>query len=74
MLGTLEDKTQIAISVYETNLAKLNADIGIANEYSAKEPHDITDLNSEIITAEEMKKHLNEYKRMATMQVRTRTT
>jgi exonuclease SbcC len=66
--STLEDKTKLAQSEYETSLAKLNADIGIADKYVGREPIDITELNDEIIAAEAMKKHLNEYKRMTTMQ------
>jgi exonuclease SbcC len=64
----LEDKIKIANSEYETKLAKLDADIGIANEYADKDPEATEELNNEILTAEEMKKHLNEYKRMTDMQ------
>lgn len=66
--STLEDKTKLAQSEYETKLAKLNADVEVAAEYSGREVKDITDLNNEITTAEAMKKHLNEYKRMTDMQ------
>jgi hypothetical protein len=64
----LEDKKKIAISEYETKVAKLDGDIQIANQYADKEPKDTTALNAEIDTAEQMKKHLNEYNRMVTMQ------
>lgn len=66
--SVLEDKTKLATSEYETKLAKLDADIGVADEYSNKEIKDITELNTEIMTAEAMKKHLNEYQRMVNMQ------
>lgn len=68
LAATLEDKIKIANSEYETKLAKLDADTGIANEYADKEPEPTEELNTEIMTAEEMKKHLNEYKRMVDMQ------
>lgn len=66
--SVLEDKTKLAISEYETKLAKLDADVGVADEYANKEVKDITELNNEITMAEAMKKHLNEYKRMVDMQ------
>lgn len=68
MANTLDDKRALAEAEYETKMAKLNADIGVADEYANKDPKDITNLNDEIITAEAMKKHLNEYKRMTDMQ------
>lgn len=68
LAGTLEDKTKLAQSEYETKLAKLNADVGIADKYAGREIQDISALNEEILTAEAMKKHLNEYKRMVDMQ------
>lgn len=68
MAGTLDDKKALAESECETKMAKLNADIGVADEYANKDPKDITNLNDEIIMAEAMKKHLNEYKRMMDMQ------
>lgn len=69
LASTLEDKIKIANSEYETKLAKLDADVDIANGYADKEPEPITELDTEITNAEAMKKHLNEYKRMTDMQV-----
>jgi exonuclease SbcC len=66
--STLEDKIKVANSNYEAQLAKLNADIGIADEDAGKEIQDVSALSEEIATAEAMKKHLNEYKRMIDMQ------
>lgn len=66
--SVLEDKKKIANSEYETKLAKLDADIGVADEYAGKEIKDTSELDSEIVTAEAMRKHLNEYKRMVDMQ------
>ena len=64
----LEDKKAVIESKYQEGLAKLNADIGTANEYADKELIDTTLLQEEIDVAEAMKKHLNEYQRMLTMQ------
>jgi DNA repair exonuclease SbcCD ATPase subunit len=68
LASKLEDKKKIAIAEYETKVAKLDSEIKIANEYAEKKPTDTAELNAEIDTAEAMKKHLNEYKRMTTMQ------
>ena len=68
LASKLEDKKKIAIAEYETKVAKLDSEIKIANEYAEKKPVDTSELNAEIDTAEAMKKHLNEYKRMTTMQ------
>ncbi len=64
----LEDKKKIAIAEFEAKVAKLDGDVQIANQYADLEPKDTTVLNDEIETAEQMKKHLNEYNRMVTMQ------
>lgn len=64
----LQDKVTVIEAEYETAVTKLNSDTGIANDYAEKEPVDITDLQNEINIAEQMKKHLNEYKRMMDMQ------
>ena len=64
----LKDKTQIAQSDFETAKAKLEADMGVADEYAEKKPTPTDALQSEIKTAEAMKKHLNEYYRMVRMQ------
>jgi energy-coupling factor transporter ATP-binding protein EcfA2 len=68
LANKLEDKKKIAMSEYETKVAKLDGDIQIANKYADKPQTDTTELNEEINTAETMKKHLNEYQRMITMQ------
>lgn len=68
LASTLEDKIKIANSEFEAKLAKLDADTGIANEYADKETEPTEELNAEILNAEAMKKHLNEYKRMTDMQ------
>jgi DNA repair exonuclease SbcCD ATPase subunit len=71
--GKLEDKKKIIKAEYETKVAKLDADIGIADQYAEKEPKPIDDLTKEISTAESMIKHLNEYRRMTSMQTELAT-
>jgi len=68
LASKLEDKKKLAISEYETKVAKLDGDIQITNKYADKPQTDVAELNEEINTAEAMKKHLNEYQRMVTMQ------
>ncbi len=62
------DKVKIAESEYDTAKAKLDSNVGVANEYVDKEITDTSALQAEVNTAEEMKKHLNEYYRMTRMQ------
>ena len=71
-LGGLDSKLQDKIAVAEAEFkeakTKLDADTGIANKYADMEPTPTDALQSEISTAEAMKKHLNEYYRMKKMQ------
>jgi hypothetical protein len=64
----LEDKKNLIDAEFEAKVAKLKADIGIANDYAERTSIDVTELSAEVLTAEQMKKHLNEYKRMTDMQ------
>lgn len=66
--GKLSDKVKVAEAEFEKAKTKLDADIGIAEKYIGMEPTPVDDLQNEINTAEEMKKHLNEYHRMKSMQ------
>ncbi len=66
--GKLEDKVKLAESQYREKVAQLNSDMQVADEYIGKEPIDCTALEDEVRTAEDMKKHLNEYKRMLSLQ------
>lgn len=68
LAAKLEDKKNLAIAEYDKKVAKLDGDIQTANKYAELNPTDTTGLNDEINTAEAMKKHLNEYQRMVTMQ------
>ena len=66
----LQDRTAIAISKYNEQIAKLDSDVNIARDYSVRTPYDTAELQEEIKTAEEMKLHLNEYRRMIDQQKR----
>ena len=66
--GTLEDKKALAETRFEAAKTKLDADMSVADEYLDKQPLDCTELQSEVSTAEDMKRHLNEYQRMKAMQ------
>lgn len=64
----IADKTKIFESEYREKVAKLDSDIKVADEYTGKQLANISAMQAEVKTAEEMKKHLNEYKRMKSMQ------
>ncbi|MDD4564797.1 MAG: hypothetical protein PHE79_04900 [Eubacteriales bacterium] len=64
----LSDKKKVIEAEHQAKLAKLDKDTEVANEWADKEPIDVTGLDDEVRTAEEMKKHLNEYKRMKSLQ------
>lgn len=64
----LQDKIKVSDATYEQAKTKLDADVGTAQKYIEAAPFDISELQEEIQTAEEMKKHLNEYHRMVSMQ------
>lgn len=65
----LQDKVKLAQADFETAKAKLDADTGIADQYADREPTPTEALQLEINTAEAMKRHLNEYRRMRMMQM-----
>lgn len=64
----LNDKIRIAQADFETQKLKLDADVGVAEKFINLEIQPVSDLQAEIDEAEDMKKHLNEYRRMVAMQ------
>ena len=64
----LNDKIKVAEADFEKAKAKLDTDVGIANQYIYLEITPVDGLQAEISEAEEMIKHLNEYNRMVAMQ------
>jgi len=66
--GKLNDKKALAESRFNEAKTKLDADMSIADDYIDKQPIDCSELQQEVSTAEDMKRHLNEYRRMKDMQ------
>lgn len=62
------DKEAVANAHYNEKIAKLDGDMKVADDCLKKEKIDTSEWETEAATAEEMKKHLNEYNRMKTMQ------
>jgi DNA repair exonuclease SbcCD ATPase subunit len=67
----IEKEKRLINSQDETALAKLDKDTDIADKYINEEPTDTTALQAEVETAEAMKRHLNEYRRMTAKQAET---
>ena len=65
----LQGKVDVAQADFEVAKAKLDADVGIADQYADRTVQPTDALQAEITNAEAMKKHLNEYYRMKRMQV-----
>lgn len=63
-----QERAKVAQANYEAAVAKLENDMGVARKYAGQEPADVSALAAEVDTAEAMRKHLNEYQRMVTMQ------
>ena len=62
------EKVATVEAKYNENVAVLQKNMGVAEEYVNKEPEDVTALSAEISEADAMRAHLNEYKRMRDMQ------
>ena len=70
--GILADKIALAESRYNENVARLDSDIKVADEYADKIPVDTAPLEEQAAHAEQMKKFINEYNRMKNMQEEVR--
>lgn len=62
------DKLEIINQTYNANVAKYDAEIEEYKPYADKQPQDLTELQEQASNTEKMKSHLNEYKRMVTIQ------
>lgn len=62
------ERSDLAAAQYAAAKAKLEADMGTAEEYAQAEPVDTSALQAQLDTAEAMRRHLNEYQRMTAMQ------
>lgn len=71
-IAGLDQRRRDRVAVLDADLAAkrahLDADMSVAEQYAVREPADTATLSAEIETAEEMRKHLNEYQRMVSMQ------
>jgi hypothetical protein len=63
----LDDKRKVIEAEYREKVSTLENDVKVADEYADKEPIDTAPLKEEIDTAETMKRHLNEHRRMKSM-------
>ena len=66
--GRQREREELAEAKYNEAVAKLERDMGVADQYAGQEPTDTTSLSAEVSEAEAMRKHLNEYRRMTAMQ------
>ena len=62
------DRMAVVDANYKAAMAKLDADTGVANKYADRELVNTSLLQDELNTAEEMRAHILEYKRMVSMQ------
>ena len=73
----LDNKYQVYIdraqAEHDMEVAKLDENIKIANEWADKSKEEIQTLENELRIAEEMKGHINEYDRMTEMQANIKT-
>lgn len=62
------DKLALYNKEYEASVSKYDAEIEAYREYRDREPQDVTDLVVQAAEIEEMKSHINEYRRMLSLQ------
>lgn len=63
-----QDKISLAEQTYKTNVARYDAELAQYEEYASKEVESTAALSEKAEHAENMKGHLNEYRRMETLQ------
>jgi uncharacterized protein YfbU (UPF0304 family) len=63
------DKVTIIEQTYKANIATFDAELQEYTEYLDKEPEDTLDLQKEAEEIEKMKAHINEYRRMVSLQL-----
>lgn len=66
--GRRKEREELENARYQEAVAKLERDVGVADEYAGQEVQDTSALFAEVSEAETMRKHLNEYQRMIAMQ------
>lgn len=65
------DKIAVAEQTYKANIAKYDSELSEYEEYASKELTDVSGLSEQAETVEKMKGHLNEYRRMESLQAET---
>lgn len=63
-----KEREELELARFRGSLAKLERDMGVADQYAGQELQDTSTLSAELDEAEAMRKHLNEYQRMVSMQ------
>lgn len=63
-----QDKLAVIEQTYKANIAKFDAEVAEYEEYLNAETKDTTELQNEVDEIELMKAHINEYKRMISLQ------
>lgn len=63
-----QDKLEVIEQTYKANIARFDAEVSEYAEYVDKQPSDVSELQSQAKTIEEMQSHINEYKRMVRLQ------
>ena len=66
--GRQKEREELEQARFQEAVAKLERDMGVADQYAGQEPVDTTAVSAELNEAEAMRKHLNEYQRMLAMQ------
>lgn len=68
LVGKRLDKLEVIEQTYKANIAKYDAEVEEYKDIAQMERKDLTGLMEKAETTEKMKSHLNEYKRMKTLQ------
>lgn len=63
-----KEREELERARFHESLAKLERDVGVADQYAGQEVQDTSALSAELDEAEQMRSHLNEYRRMRDMQ------
>lgn len=63
-----KEREELELARFRESLAKLERDVGVADQYAGQEVQDTSALSAELDEAEQMRSHLNEYRRMRDMQ------
>jgi exonuclease SbcC len=62
------DKQEVIEQTYKANIAQYDAEVEEYKDLANKETKDLSELTEQATNTEKMKSHLNEYKRMVTLQ------